>query len=344
MPDIDPNDVGTLEKKPDAEVNQDFDTVFDEASAQSDAAAAVATEKKEEIKEEIKDDMIDPALASATDKVKPVEIEPVKPVEDKAKTPVVEKEPFEQQYKTLQGIHKHDREVWEGEKAELLTRLEALEKAQPVVTAKATEEKKAENASDLLHSIFDSLSEEQKAQLKEYDEEFDVISKMEGLKREAQFKQLKKDLDDFKAEIKSQLQPAENLVKTVTEEREADERNSHFAALHEAHSDYETYRDDGSILAWIDAKPKYLQDAMRNTYEKGTVEDVISLLNDFKKDNNIAAIESVADNVVHLEAEKVARKNAMTSPVTKRGAVNPGSAVAQDFDGAFDEALNKQGG
>jgi vacuolar-type H+-ATPase subunit I/STV1 len=332
MPGENSGDRGTLEQKQE-EVSQDFDAVFDEASAAVDSGTAVTDKIDEDTPAAVVED---------GEKPKPVEQE-VKPA---APQPPADDASFEHKYKTLQGIHKHDREVWEEEKGTLLTRLETLEKAQ-VAPAKGdtgtTEEKKAESASDLLHAFIDSLTDEQKAQLKEYDEEFDVISKMEGLKREAAFKQLKKELDDFKNEVKSQLQPATDFVVKANEERETADEAAHFDAIKEAHPDFEKYRDDGSLTKWIESKPVYMQGAIKKVCEAGTFEDVIQVLDDFKRDNNIVT-EKQETNVVHISKEKEARKQAMTSPVTRRGSVNVNTADAQDYESSFDEAINKQGG
>lgn len=329
MPDKVSDDRGTLEQKQDEEVNQDFASVFDEVSAAEDSGTAVIKDKVDELPPAVGDD--DAAKKPPSDSAQ----NPQPPADNEAS--------FEHKYKTLQGIHKHDREEWEGEKAQLLTRLEALENAQAAPVKSDTEEKKAENVQDLLHAFMDNLTEEQKAQLKEYDEEFDVVAKMEGLKREAAFKQLRKELDDFKNEVKSQLQPATDFVVKASEERDQAEEAAHFDTIRESHPDFEKFRDDGSITKWIESKPAYLQGAMKKAYEAGTFEDVIQLLDDFKHDNNIVT-EKSQDNVVHINQEKEARRKAMTSPVTRRGSVNPNTAVAQDFDTAFDEAVTKEGG
>jgi hypothetical protein len=237
-------------------------------------------------------------------------------------------ESFKQRWLTLQGIHRHDKEVWAAEKAELVAKLAIPEKK---------EEPKVDAA--VPASLYDSLTEEEKAALKEYDEEFDVVSKMEGKKREVELNKLRKEFQTWKDEVTAQLAPATALVQESQVEREKRENLSHFETIRKGHEDFEKYRDDGSILKWIEAKPKYLKDAMLNTYAKGAAEDVIELISDFKAESNIQP--STNSNVVNIN--KAERKQAMTAVTTRRGAVNPAMAVANDYEGAFDEALHKGG-
>ena len=327
------------------------DAAFDEAFD----LAANAGEKAE----------LSPADDPANVKDKEIPIVPAKveeKVEAKVETPPVETpaipdpaiqqpgesdEKYEQRYKTLQGIHKHDKETWETERATLLSELEQAKK--PPTPAP---EKKPETAIPAV--LEDSLSEEDKAALKEYDEEFDVVSKMEGKKREVELKKLRKEFegfvqnlnDELKTEFTTQLAPAVTLVAETQIEREKRGEETHFATIRSGHPDFEKFRDDGSILAWIETKPKYMQKSMAETYSKGEAEDVVDLITDYKNENNIPIIHQASPdttNVVQMSPEKAKKKLAMTAVTTRRGAVNASMAVANDFEGAFDEAVNKGG-
>jgi hypothetical protein len=248
-----------------------------------------------------------------------------------------EEETDKQRYLTLQGIFKHDKEIWDKEKAELSEKLEAANKKAP-----KEEQKTKEELED------DLLSPEDKEALKQYEEDFDTIAKMEGKKREIEFKKLKKELDEFKQslldELNSKLEPS---VKSLSEMKV----NAHFDAIDKAHPDREQYVDDGSIVKWIETKPKYLQKSMKEVYEKGTSDEVIELISDFKKENNIGQ-NARSKEQADLDAQKKAEADAarekkkldMTPPTTKRGAVNASMTVANDFKGAFEEAVSKIGG
>jgi hypothetical protein len=241
-------------------------------------------------------------------------------------------ETYEQRWKTLQGIHRHDKEVWAAEKAELVAKLAIPEKK---------EEPKVEAA--VPASLYDSLTEEEKAALKEYDEEFDVVSKMEGKKREVELNKLRKEFQAWKDEVTAQLAPATALVQESQVERDKREvekaNEAHFSAIKDAHKDYTQYRDDGSIIKWIEAQLPSVQESLMATYLKGDAEKVVQLISDFKAANNIQP--STNSNVVNIN--KAERKQAMTAVTTRRGAVNPAMAVANDYEGAFDEALHKGG-
>ena len=264
-------------------------------------------------------------------------------------------EKFEQRYKTLQGIHKHDREVWETERAALLLQLEESKKPEiPTQTSSVAAE-----------AFVDSLTDEQKEQLKEYERDFDVVSRMEGIKRSMELAKLRKEIADWKTEVTNQLtkqatQFTSQIAPAIALAEESDEE-AHFDLIRNGyelengtfvpgHNDFEKYRDDGSLLAWIESKPKYLQSSLRETYSKGTATDVIDLISDFKRENNIPltfqtlASQTTPDNIVPLTSAKAARKQALTTVTTRRGAVNTGGAFAGDYESAWDEANAKQGG
>ena len=285
---------------------------------------------------------------------KPAE-EPVKPAEttvaaqEKPAEPVVDTtvqqpgesdEKYEQRYKTLQGIHRKDKETWEAKEAEYKAQ---IEEAKKVTAAPATTPEKKEAVT--LADIYDNLTETEKAELKGYDEEFDVISKMEGRKRELAMAKFMKELETFKTDILSKLEPATTFIQDATKKGEELDKEIHFNALQDAHADYEQYRDDGSILKWIESKPKYMQKSLLETYASGTVENVIDLITDFKKENNIPITEPAitqpaeTTNVVNIDQKKEAKKQAMTAVTSRRGAVNPAMAVKQDFESVFDEAV-----
>lgn len=275
---------------------------------------------------------------------KPAEKAEAKPAEKlPEQLPGETDEKYEQRYKTLQGIHKHDRETWEAEKAKLLSDLETATKS-PEKKEPTKEEKKAADA------FIDSLTDEQKEELKVYEQDFDVVSKMEGIKRKREMDSLRKEIQDWKAEIEGKVTSYDSRIAPVEKLAEDTERETHFNLIRfgytrddgtavPGHEDFEKYRDDGSLLKWIESKPKYLQSALKDTYSKGMATDVIDLFTDFKRDNNITEPESPSAKVVNIK--RAEKKQALSSVDSRRGAINTGYQVAQDYDGAFDEALKK---
>lgn len=254
-------------------------------------------------------------------------------------------ETSEQRYKTLQGIYRHEKDEWLNEKERLLSALEAAKTAKPAEQSKTEETEADIKLKELLASL--DLTPEQKAQLAEYDEEFDVVSKMEGLKRKSEMARLKVELHEmlqgFKKEFATQLKPAQEFIDETQKSREEAEKNKHFQTIANAHPDYTKYRDDGSIRKWIESKPAYLQKGLIEQYTKGTAEDIVEMLNDFKLENNITGEDPKLDpeNADAISRAKAEKKKVLTSPVTKRAAVNAAMAVATDFSGAFDEAIQK---
>lgn len=164
---------------------------------------------------------------------------------------------------------------------------------------------------------------------------------------------LRKEMQAWREEVNAQLAATSTSLNTridpVVKMAEENERDTHFSMIREGydledgthvpgHSDFEKFRDDGSLLKWIESKPKYLQPALKEAYSQGAAADVIDLISDFKKDNNLT--QAPPDNVVQMN--RVAKKQALTSVTTRRGAVNVSKAdLSDDFEGAFDEALNK---
>lgn len=259
-------------------------------------------------------------------------------------------EKYEQRYKTLQGIHRHDMENWKTREAELLAQVEAAKTPVPPATPPPPSDPAAAKA-----AFVDSLTEEQKAQLAEYEQDFDVVSRMEGIKRNIEIAKLRQEISEWKAEIASQITAQTAFVAPAIKLAEDTETESHFNTIKTGyvledgtpvpgHVDFEKYRDDGSLKAWIDSKPKYLQPSLNQVYTQGSAMDVIDLFSDFKRENNINPNPQPSDNVIPMTPARIARKAALTSVVTRKGAVSLNSSVPDDFEGAFEEALNKQGG
>ncbi|HPE06234.1 MAG TPA: hypothetical protein PLW50_00780 [Smithellaceae bacterium] len=254
----------------------------------------------------------------------------------------LEEEKYEQRYKSLVGVHKHDKESWEAEKADLVAKLEAATKVPATPTQEELAAKAKPSGKSLYESFRDSLTPEQKEELDEYERDFDIVSKMEGLKRDKAMEAFENRLKQFQDEILSKLTPAQELFTKVADEREAQLKEQHFGTIAGAHPDYEKYRDDGSILKWIESKPGYLRKGMLDVYQAGEAQEVADLISDFKKENNIEQSQSSANSqVVDLQSKREAKRQAMQSVTGRRGSVNPATVVASDFEGAFEEALNK---
>lgn len=279
---------------------------------------------------------------------KPPEVPPVKDPE----TPPAQPEDFEQKWKSLDGIvRKKDTEIEELRKEHELTKARLAE-AEKKLTPPTPPENKASDQerktfSEILKEL--NLTPEQEKALKDYEEEFDLVSQMEGLKRDKALEKLRaefaKEIEVRDQKILSQLdekfKPAAEFITKSEKERDEEAKLIHFQMLEEAHPDYKEYVKNGSMTKWIETLPSYMREAAKNTYQKGKAEDVIELISDFKKANNIAVITQPS-NVVNMNDKKQEKLKALSVPTGKRGAVNTQRSVATGFDDSWDEALAKE--
>lgn len=334
------DDEGTLETAEDAQ-DKEFEGAFNKAAG----SAGISDETKpsaEAAAIEVKLDDTGPASAKA---------EPVVAVA--GKQPEESEEKYEQRYKTLQGIHRKDKETWETERVAFLSKIEEAKKTKPAELKEDPTDKRLtdKEAAD----SYDALSPEDKETLEQYEDAFDIVSKAEGIKRKAELGRLSQRLDQIKeeirAEMKSEISSIRGELTPVTKKFEADDLEAHFDSIGAVHSDYKTYQDGGEghvdLMTWVESKPKYLQPALLNTIQKGSAEEVVDLLNDFKRENNIPLTSpqtETTSNVVTMTPRKAEKKAALATVTTRRGAVSTGYQAADDFEGAFEEAVHKSGG
>ena len=264
------------------------------------------------------------------------------------KPEIESEEKMEQKYKTLQGIHKHDKQTWAEEKTELLGKLEEAQKP------KTLEEKPIKKETVTAETFAENLTDEQKAELEAYESDFDTISKMEGLKRGRELAKLRKELQEWKEEVSAKLTDATTQIEPVIKMARDSEVETHFNTIRSGytledgtvvagHGDYQRFVDDGSLNTWIESKPAYIRTALERVVKQGNAQDVVDLLTDFKRENDIS-IQGQLDNIVDLESKKAEKKAALAAVGTRRTVVQPTHSFVDDYDGAFDEALKKSGG
>lgn len=265
-----------------------------------------------------------------------------------APQPKEDEETYKQRYLTLQGIVKHDKSEWEKEKTSLLSQVEEAKKPKTPKEKQNVEEKETASAD----AFIASLTPEEQEQLNQYEADFDVVSKMEGIKRTRELTALRKEIDEWKKGITTQLTEAQARMAPVVKMAEDNEVEAHFNLIRggyakedgivvAGHPDFDKYRDDGSMVAWIESKPAYIQAALKKVYEKGKAVDVIDLYADFKRENNIETANTSTDNVVDMSPRRADKKAALQAVQNRRGAINTAKPVADDYDSAFDEAANK---
>ena len=136
-------------------------------------------------------------------------------------------------------------------------------------------------------------------------------------------------MQKFAEQMEARLAPVENTVTTSAIE-------AHVAALHAAHSDYDAVI--AKVPAWIKTLPSYAQAGAQAVYDRGTTQDVIVLVNDFKKATGVATPAAPAPAPVPKPPPAGAED--LTPVGSRRVAVTPrGTPDPNDFAGAFAEAV-----
>lgn len=330
-----PNDRGTLEDQ-----KESFEAAFEQAASEGIGAPNdTPPEKPPEEQEQALVDSIAPEPPVEPPAEPPVDPPPAEPPAAQVPdgTPPAE-DTADQRYRTLQGILKKEKETWEQKERDYQTELEQLKGSQGAPAPAPAPEPAAPPADPVKPGdSFKNLSPEDKAALDEYNDEFDTVSKFEGIKRDAAIDSLR---NEFKQALDIVIQA---IAPAITTSHEAVE-DTHFNAIRGAHSDFETYRDDGSIEAWIDNKPPLLKEAYHKVCEKGTPAEVIELITTFKRENNIEIVKPDLDSPPPPpppNPKKEEKKQALAGVFNRRGAVNISRPSTDDYEGAFSEAASK---
>lgn len=288
--------------------DEGFSEAFTEAANTGDKSAGDKPEVKgnegekeeEEVKEEVKEE-------------KEESSPPPEKSEEKGET----LESLEQKYKTLQGMY--------NKLAEEKGREQPKEEGKGDTTAPP-------DYSLLFKDLDEGLSEELKAELAEYEDEYDHIAKFEGIKREQLAKRIIGIINASFQEFSKQLEPYLKVTKETAQ-------SSHYTALIQAHPDFEEIRDD--VKVWIGKQPKYLKEALQKVYRDGDTEDVIAMFQKYKDETGAGKKttqpkrERNQDRESNLELVK-----------TKEKGIPPANKMAErgtgdEFSQAFSEAANK---
>lgn len=329
------------------QITQDtYEDAWDEANAVGDSTAILPGSSDAQDAEDKEFHTEEPPIADIPPEEPPTSSSaPVSIPSPELQQPGESDEKYEQRYKTLQGIHRHDKEAWEIEKQSYLAELENLRKsARPDLSA--PDESTAED----LYNESLTLTDEEKEEMARYEQDFDVVSAMEAKKRKIDLSKLRKE---FQETLKTSLNGIVSQLTPVLESVHKSDQERHFASIRGAHEDFEVYRDSGEIVSWIESKPAYIQRALKETYDNGTTQDIIDLISDFKQENNLTINSNINSNSSPpntpntsnvLNIKKAEKKQNLTAVTTRKGAVNPSYAIAEDYEGAWDEAIRKQGG
>ncbi|MGH7944627.1 MAG: hypothetical protein ACREF9_06435, partial [Opitutaceae bacterium] len=120
-----------------------------------------------------------------------------------------------------------------------------------------------------------TLSDEQKALLKTYDEEWPEVARASELRTQMAIGEA---VGALVKQLRQELAPVvQHYVKT--------QGDGHFSAIKTAHEDFDALKPQ--VQEWISKQPTGLRTAYQQIAQTGSAEDVIGLFNIYKKTNGI---------------------------------------------------------
>jgi len=118
--------------------------------------------------------------------------------------------------------------------------------------------------------------------------------------------------------------------------------NAHVTALHTAHADFDAVVP--KVAEWIKTLPSYAQVGAQAVFNEGTTQEVIALVAEYKKANNMATpIPPAPPPAPPAPPAKPKADGADLTPVSSRRPVTTpkGTPDMNDFDGAWAEAVTQ---
>lgn len=172
------------------------------------------------------------------------------------------------------------------------------------------------------------LAEEDRELLEQLDSELPLVGKAVRKLLETQQKSLLSVLEQ-------KLAPVARTVQLTEEDK-------HFAAIYEAHEDFDDIVAGEELYEWIDSHPSYIQSGMRAVLDRGTSGEVIDLFSRFKEASGKAGAQQQEDRQQQEDPAVARRKKQLedAGAVRSRTPAAPSTkgAAPDDFDGAFEAA------
>lgn len=159
--------------------------------------------------------------------------------------------------------------------------------------------------------------------LVKYDEDWGDVSRGEGLKRRAEYRQL---IGFIFEQVAAQLRPMADTVDVLSS-------RTHLSDLRGQVEDYDTVRD--KVVSWVEDQPMYLQSGMKSVIQSGTADEVADLISRYRQATG-ETVGQAPTPPASVELSSDAKKAAAAlAPVrTKRSAI-PVADDPEDFDAAF---------
>lgn len=89
------------------------------------------------------------------------------------------------------------------------------------------------------------------------------------------------------AKVNAKLGEFSQTLKPTLEVTEDTLRERHFAAITEAHADFEDLLDSGKLADFVKAQPAFLRPELERVMEKGTAQEIIDMLGMYKEKNPV---------------------------------------------------------
>jgi len=230
---------------------------------------------------------------------------------------------------TRDGKHTIPYEELEQSRNEAKTAKEELALVRQQIAQLEQERADLQTARDEKAAAGKDTSAEDEA-LKAFDEDYPTISQSVDTKidrrlsaRDAELAALKSEL----SELKAALQPIHEKARVSAEE-------AHFAAIAAAHEDAQDLIESGKLDAWVKQLPAYIRPAAISVMEKGTAQDVIDLMADYKRAHPQAGQKVSAAEKARQAVEKA---KARTSVPTSLSEVPSAGVAPSEELGAYEQ-------
>jgi hypothetical protein len=234
---------------------------------------------------------------------------------------------FEQKYKTLQGM-------FESEAKRRMALEEEINKLK-------------EPKPDLKIEPKPEPLDEEDPELIKYLEEYDIVAKNEAKLRKKEQNVL---IESIITKIREEFGATQEQVQRFLKEKETNEEMEHAVSILDAHEDYGVDFDRPEIEAWVDSLSGIKHREYKAILEDGNTGEVIDLITKYKEANNIPLKkkeELMPENAPAKTEEEIRADEEKQRKLESMEAVNPkkrpiggsGTKKAEDFEGAFNEAM-----
>jgi hypothetical protein len=187
----------------------------------------------------------------------------------------------------------------------------------------------------------DYVSEDNQKVLEPYETDWSEVSQAEQIKRDAQLQHVQ---DVVYSDLKAVLAP-------IVEHMKQSKVEAHFNAIRQEHADIDDVKED--LNRWVDEQPEFVRPAFEQVLKTGSAKQVVELLNAYKQATGKtgAAPEVPASSASNGAGKKPQRtppsagaKRALAATPSTKRKDPPRQADPDDFSSAFDEAASSVGG